>query len=115
VQSATFRKSDKGKHVFTVSFSPAGTVALIIAGKNLMALAAVLAEWDSGDPYMTRVQDLFGTDTGGLNGSAFLDQATVINDAAINQLFGGSGQDWFWLEGTDKVSGVKTGEVVSAR
>ncbi len=89
---------------------------------NLMALAAVLAEWDSGDPYATRVQDLFGTDTGGLNGSAFLDHSTVINDAAINQLFGGSGQDWFWLEGTDKVSGVKAGrdcqrtvEVCSAR
>jgi Ca2+-binding RTX toxin-like protein len=82
---------------------------------NLMALAAVLAEWDSGDPYATRVQNLFGADTGGLNGSAFLNQATVVNDAAINQLFGGSGQDWLWLEGTDKVSGVKAGEIVSAR
>ncbi len=80
-----------------------------------MALAAVLAEWDGSDSYTTKVQDLFGTDTGGLNDSAFLDQATVINDAAINQLFGGGGQDWFWLEGADKVSGVKMDEVVSAR
>ncbi len=82
---------------------------------NLQALAAVLAEWDdSSDSYTTRVQNLFGTGSGGLNGSTFLDDPTVINDAAINQLFGGSGQDWFWLEGKDKISGVKTAEIVTS-
>jgi hypothetical protein len=84
---------------------------------NLQALALLLAEWDSSDSYTTRVQDLFGTGTGGQNGNTLLDDSTVINDAAINQLFGsgGSGQDWYWLEGTDRISGVKTGEIVSSK
>jgi Ca2+-binding RTX toxin-like protein len=83
---------------------------------DLMALAALLAEWSSNDSYQTRVQDLFGTGSGGQNGNTFLDDATVINDAAINHLFGGSsnGQDWFFLEGTDRVSGVQAGEIVSS-
>ncbi len=80
---------------------------------NLTALAALMAEWSSGDSYQTRVQDLFGTGTGGQNGSTLLDASTVINDAAINQLFSGSGQDWFWLEATDKISVVATGESVT--
>jgi hypothetical protein len=82
---------------------------------DLMALAALLAEWSSSDSYQTRVQDLFGTGSGGQNGNTFLDEATVVNDAAINQQFGGSssGQDWFFLEGTDRVSGVQAGEIVS--
>ncbi len=74
-----------------------------------------MSEWSSGDSYQSRVQDLFGTGTGGQNGSTLLDDSTVVNDAAINQLFGGQGQDWFWLEGADKISGAKVGEIVSAR
>ncbi len=81
---------------------------------NLVALTALLAEWGSGDNYQTRVNDLFGTGTGGQNGSTLLDATTIINDAAIHSLVGGSGMDWFWLEaGTDKISGVAAGEVVS--
>ncbi len=82
---------------------------------NLTALALLLAEWSRSDSYTARVQDLFGTGSGGQNNGTLLNEATVINDAAINQLFGAGGQDWFGQEGTDKVSGVKTGEVISAR
>ena len=82
---------------------------------NLQALAAVLAEWDnSNDSYATRVQDLLGIATGGPNGNTLLDEASILKDAAINHLFGGSGQDWFWLELTDKLSGVRAGTVVTA-
>ena len=63
-----------------------------------------------------RVQDLFGSGAGGQNGSTLLDAATVINDVAINQLIGGSDQDWFWLEAaTDKLSHEAAGEVVSVK
>jgi hypothetical protein len=38
-------------------------------------------------------------------------------DTAINQLFGGSGKDWFWLSDTTKsadvLNGYTAGEVVT--
>jgi Ca2+-binding RTX toxin-like protein len=77
---------------------------------NLSALEAVLAEWSSGDAYQTRVQKLFG------NGVTPLNASTVINDGAVNQINGGLGMDWFWLEGaTDRFSGEEGGEVVTVK
>ena len=83
---------------------------------NLTALEALLAEWQSGDSYKTRVRDLFGNGGVGQNGYTQLNQAAVINDVAVNQFNGGSGMDWFWLEGaTDKFSGEKAGEIVTVK
>jgi Ca2+-binding RTX toxin-like protein len=83
---------------------------------NLTALEAVLAEWDSSDSYQARVRDLFGNGGVGQNGYTYLNQAAVINDVAVNQINGGGGMDWFWLEGaTDKFSGDKAGEVVTVK
>jgi hypothetical protein len=45
---------------------------------NLIALAALLAEWDRRDSYKTRVQDLF------TNGTTPLNASTVLNDAAVD-------------------------------
>jgi hypothetical protein len=73
---------------------------------DVTALAALLAEWDSADSYLTRVQTLFGM-AGGLN------HATVINDAQINQLVGGTGQDWFWLQAMERIGGTAPGEIVT--
>ncbi len=83
---------------------------------NLMALEALPAEWDSGDGYQTRVRDLFGNGGVGQNGTTLLNAETVINDLAVNQINGGSGMDWFWLEGaTDKFSREKAGEIVTLK
>ena len=61
-----------------------------------VALQSVLAEWTSGRSFATRVANLRGTGSGTrLNGSTFLDSTTVLNDNAVDQLFGSNGQDWF--------------------
>ncbi len=85
-----------------------------IYNANLTALAALMAEWGSGDSYQTRVEDLFGL--GGQNGTTLLNATSVVNDAAIDQLVRGNELDWFLLEaGTDKLNGVATGERVTVR
>ena len=69
----------------------AGTTAY---GTNLTALNAIMAEWGRTDiSYQQRVNDLLNG--GGLNGSYVLNSTTVHDDAAVDYLYGGSGQDWF--------------------
>ncbi len=85
---------------------------------SLMALAGLLAEWDSGDSYQTRVQDLFGDRSGGMNGNYLLDPQTVLRDTAIVQFFGDkNGGDWFWftagLKSPDRFSGVVSSEAAT--
>src|SRR5262249_43655603 len=63
---------------------------------NLSALSAIMAEWGRTDlAYQNRINHLNGTVPGGLNGAIDLNSATVLDDAAIDQLWGDSGQDWF--------------------
>jgi len=91
----------------------------LAAGKswqpNLTALLALMAEWQSGDSYETRVQDLFGDRSGGRNGAFRLDSSTLLPSAAVSRLFasGQVGQNWFWVKSADKVSGWASGDVVS--
>jgi hypothetical protein len=60
------------------------------------------------------VRNLFGNGSGGLNGVTLLNGSTVINDGAVNQINGGLGMDWLWLEGaTDRFSGEERGEIVT--
>jgi Ca2+-binding RTX toxin-like protein len=69
---------------------------------NYAALDAIMAEWTRTDlVYASRVADLRGTTTGGLNGSTFLTGSTVFDDAAPDNLTGGAGLDWFWIYGPD--------------
>jgi hypothetical protein len=86
---------------------------------NLTALLALMAEWGRGGGagYQQRVEDLYGTGTGGLNGGYVLNGQTVLRDAASDWLLGGGGKDWFWLvaraKSADLLSGYTDGEVVT--
>jgi Ca2+-binding RTX toxin-like protein len=101
---------------------------LLVAGATAFdgdqaALAAVLAEWNSGRDYATRVANLMGTGSGPrLNGNTFLvadgPTPTVIDDGAADVLTGSAGQDWFFahLSGTgvkDKVTDLSAAEFVA--
>jgi hypothetical protein len=96
---------------------------VLIAGStsydaNVAALLALLAEWDRPDrTYSQRVQDLFGTGSGGLNGGFLLDAQTVACQAALGELIGGPGPDWFWLSDrlrlANPIRDYTEGEVIS--
>jgi Ca2+-binding RTX toxin-like protein len=63
-----------------------------------------------------RVHDLFGNGAGGYTGP-LLNTQTIARDAAINQLTGGNGMDWFWFwdsgRAGDTISGYGSGEVAT--
>jgi len=63
---------------------------------NRTTLCRIRSEWLNGSGgYAGRINHLrFG---GGRNGTTLLDSTTVLNDAAVDQLFGGNGFDWFLL------------------
>lgn len=80
---------------------------LLIAGAtaydaDLLALAAIMAEWTSGDNYATRVSNLRnGTGLNGgyvlrVDGDAGVGVATVFDDDAVDNLRGQAGLDWFF-------------------
>jgi hypothetical protein len=74
-------------------------------------------EWKRSDAnFSTRVTDLFTPGSGGANGPVLLDLGTVIPDANSDQLFGGTGSDWFWAstgKKPDVITGLEDGEVIS--
>jgi hypothetical protein len=76
---------------------------------NSTALKAIMTEWISTKPYMTRVNDLLNG--GGLNGSYVLNSTTVFADAGANVLNGGPAGDWFLYEAGDAITGYVTGEI----
>jgi fibronectin-binding autotransporter adhesin len=95
---------------------------------NLPALIAIMTEWGRADEsYNQRVANLQNSPVGSTppNGSYtagyYLTSSTVHDDAAGNQLDGGSGMDWFFanLDGLgnggvkDKIGGLKPGEIVT--
>jgi hypothetical protein len=59
--------------------------------------------------YSTRVGRIFGSSTGGLNGSYRFNDATISDDSsATDTLTGGSGIDWF-LQTSDNITDQNTG------
>ncbi len=63
---------------------------------NLAALLALMAEWGRTDlDYVSRAQHLTGL-PGGVNGDVYLNPLTIVDDAAIDQLYGESGLDLFF-------------------
>jgi hypothetical protein len=85
---------------------------------NLPALVAIMKEWGRTDAnYTTRLKHLQGTQTGGLNGSYRLTAATVHDDAAVDNMSGWDGMDWFFVGGSgkkrDKVNAQTSGEVIT--
>jgi Ca2+-binding RTX toxin-like protein len=77
--------------------------SLAVAG-DPMALQRVAAEWNSPRPYAERVQNLIdGTGSAERNNSdSFLNDQTLHNDQASDELWGGAGQDWFLGFATDR-------------
>src|SRR5262249_17543358 len=68
---------------------------------NLTALGAIMAEWGRTDlSYQNRINHLTGSVAGGLNGTFVLTRATGPHHAAVDQLFGDAGQDWFLYQAT---------------
>jgi VCBS repeat-containing protein len=75
--------------------------------QNLAALAALRAEWSRTDTnYQARIGHMTGSTSGGLNGAYLLNTITVLDDAAVDQLFGESGADWFFYKPTGGQSDV---------
>ncbi|MBI3409319.1 MAG: Ig-like domain repeat protein [Planctomycetes bacterium] len=82
---------------------------------NLLALFSLLAEWSRTDEtYQQRINHLNGSVAGGLNGTNFLNAASIIDDpSAANQLYGGTGRDWFIVKANDKVNNPQRGEIIT--
>jgi acrosin len=78
---------------------------------NISALNAIMAEWGrTGVAYATRVGRIFGSASGGLNGSYRFNDATISDDAgAADVLSGGAGMDWFLTSAGDSISDLHTG------
>ena len=88
---------------------------------NLVALEAILAEWNSARRYADRVANLSGTGNGPrANGDVFLKasgpDATVFDDGAVNWLQGASGMNWYFAKRSggvrDIINGLGDSEVV---
>jgi Ca2+-binding RTX toxin-like protein len=70
-----------------------------VSSEDLDAVAAVLAEWTSAQPYNQRIANLragVGTGADALNTSPILDDATA------DTLTGDKDQDWFWVFTLDR-------------
>jgi Ca2+-binding RTX toxin-like protein len=78
---------------------------LLIGGKTQYdldptALAAIMAEWSSSHSYGDRRKYLLGQ-SGGWNGTYFLNDNLVPDDFAPDQVTGGDNLDWFWADFND--------------
>ena len=80
--------------------------------RNAAALASILAEWQSANPYALRINHLrLG---GGLNGANTLALGvTVADDHAADVLTGGAGSDWFLEHALDTVTDLSGTEIVN--
>ncbi len=74
------------------------------------ALVAILSEWTSGNTYADRVANIRdgSGDLPGQNDGNFFNDGTVIDDGDIDQLFGGSNQDWFFKFDNDQLKDKRT-------
>jgi Ca2+-binding RTX toxin-like protein len=81
---------------------------------NIAALNSLMAEWGRTDAsYGARANHLAGA-PGGHNGDTYLGPQTILNDGAIDQLYGESGLDLFFTTAAgaskDKVNDLGQGE-----
>lgn len=89
---------------------------LLIAGTttydvNSSALRAMHDEWRRNDQtYTQRINHL--RQGNGVNTPHVLNVRTVLADAHVDQLFGGSGDDWSWSDNGDVLVGMTVGEIV---
>jgi hypothetical protein len=83
--------------------------------RKLAALYAIMAEWGRTDiDYLTRVNHLNGSLAGGLNGSSYLNPATVHAAAGADTLMGSlNSLDWFFASNLDVLKNQRSGEIVT--
>ena len=74
---------------------------------DLDSVFSLMAIWNSSESYAQRITDLR---TGGADGLFAFNTTTVLDDAAVDYLYGNQGQDWFWVFGSDKAD-VKGNEI----
>jgi hypothetical protein len=65
---------------------------------NFAALEAILAEWQSTDSYLTRINKIKNLGVGPANQYKLVWGSTVLDDAAPDTLTGGAGTDWFFAK-----------------
>jgi hypothetical protein len=91
--------------------------------RKLAALYAIMAEWaktydatNAQNDYNIRVNHLNGSLAGGLNGSWYLNTATVHDNGSADTLFGSmAALDWFFAGpgNQDTLKNWRTGEVIT--
>ena len=76
----------------------AGSDLLLAATTNLgndsVGLAYIHEVWRSGSPYADRVAAISGAPGSG-SAPYFLLPSTIVNDSAVDELFGQDDEDWF--------------------
>jgi hypothetical protein len=82
------------------------------------ALCALMDEWSRADAdYSARIGHLRDGRDGGRNGSFLLDSGTVFDDAAVDELIGAAGADWYFARTTgvtpDRLSDRKPAELLT--
>jgi hypothetical protein len=76
------------------------------------SLMTLHSEWKREDiSYGRRIRHL--RDGTGLNAPLQLEQESILADTAIDQLFGGADDDWFWNDGNDVLIGLGPNEQVN--
>ncbi len=84
---------------------------------NQDALIALMAEWGRTDvTYQERMDHLLGFAANGLNGTFELQPAAILDDAAVDTLYGEAGRDWFIRRKStakDKVLDAVNGEAIT--
>jgi Ca2+-binding RTX toxin-like protein len=80
---------------------------------NDQALLGIMAEWTSALSYTMRINHL--RNGGGQNGNVELNSNTVMDDAFVDVLLGGNGQDWLWasIVAPKDVKDQQPGEIVN--
>lgn len=65
---------------------------------NLNQLAGIKAEWEGPALQALRIANLSGTGSGGLNGTSYLNSATLIDDVFADSVHGGADADWLLVD-----------------
>jgi len=76
---------------------------------NSAALLQILAEWNSTDPFLARINRL----RTGAGGVPMVNATTVIDDGSFDILLGGLDLDWFFAEANDLTPGRLAAEVIN--
>jgi Ca2+-binding RTX toxin-like protein len=77
---------------------------------DLDTVFSLVTDWKSSASYAQRVADLR---TGGSYGLFAINKQTVLDDKAVDYLYGYQAQDWFWIFALDTTDKLKSGVIVN--